>query len=205
MHIHLYDVVLFTHITVAIAAFMIAAVLHAALIMARAARSVIQMRGPAAIVHRIEPLLPLLALFLLGLGALLLHLSGGEFGWSDGWVITSVVTLVVVEAAGGLVISPRARHLVRLIAASDDGVLTQDLDRARRDPVLWLLAHAATGAFLGVVFLMAAKPAGAIAPVFTVAGAAIGAVTAVPYLRRPRQERPATAVAVPEHEAAAQL
>jgi hypothetical protein len=50
---------------------------------------------------------------------------------------------------------------------------------------------------------MAAKPAGAIAPVFAVAGAALGAVTAVPFLRAP--DLAAAAVTAVEQEAAAHL
>lgn len=185
MHIHLYDVVLFGHITLAIGSFIVASGMHLAMAQLRSAGTVTQMRGPARLLHRTGSLLPLFVIALAGLGALLLHLSGGQFGWSDGWVITAATTLVVVEAVGTLILGPRGKRLGMLIAASDGDQISAELHRARLDPVTWLCAHAGTGAVVGIVFLMTTKPAGAIAPLITVAGAGLGAATALPFIRHP--------------------
>lgn len=184
MHVTLSGFVLFLHIAVAIAAFMIAGVLHGALQALARARTTTEMRPWAAAVHRLEPLLPISALALLVLGAWLVHLEHGEgLRWSDGWVITAVVTLIVVEGAAGALLAPRTKKLVQRIHDSADGGVPQDVHDATLDPVIWHIAHVATVGFLGVVFLMAAKPSGAWAPVFPIAGALLGIAASRAQLR----------------------
>lgn len=184
MHVSLAGAVLFFHIAVAIAAFSIAGTLHVALPAMARARTVAELRPWAAIMQRLEPLLPLLALFLLGLGAWLVHLGGDEgFRFSDGWVLTSIVSLVVIEAAAGMFLAPRSRALVEAVKAAPDGDVTPDLRGRTLDPVVWHLAHVATFGFLGVVFLMTAKPAGAWAPVFPGVGAVLGVALSQLQLR----------------------
>jgi hypothetical protein len=177
MHITLFGVVLFLHITVAIAAFAMAGVMHTALNVVARGRSVQELRPWAAVMHRIEPLFPLMALLLLGLGIWLVHLghrTDDAFSFSDGWVITAMVTLVGVEAAGGAVLAPHGKKLVALIHEAPDGPVTHDIRTAAFRPLFWDLVHVTTFGFVGVVFLMAAKPSGAWAWVFPVAGAVIG-------------------------------
>jgi hypothetical protein len=174
MNVTRYGMVLFLHIGVAIIAFMIAAVLHAGLHAMPRARTMAAARPFAALIHRLEPLLPILALLLLGLGAWLIHLSGGEFSWKDGWIITAVVTLVVVEGLAGALLAPRSKRLVALIDSTPDGAVPENVRRTMLDPIIWDLAHIATVGFLGVVFLMAAKPSGGLAVVIVVVAAALG-------------------------------
>src|SRR3954465_3685795 len=102
MHVKLFSVVLFLHITVVIVAFAMAGVMHTAINVVPRARSVQELRPWGAVMHRIEPLFPIMALLLLGLGIWLVHLGAptdDAFSFSDGWVITAIVTLVVVEGA----------------------------------------------------------------------------------------------------------
>jgi hypothetical protein len=169
-----YGVVLFLHIGVAIIAFMMAAVLHAALHAMPRSTSVAQARPFAALVHRLEPLLPVSALFLLGLGAWLIHLSDGVWKWKDGWILVAVITLVVVEGLAGALLAPRSKKLVAMIEAAPDGEVTPELRHAMADPMIWDLAHIATFGFLGVVFVMAAKPSGGGATLIVIVAAAIG-------------------------------
>lgn len=169
-----YGVVLFLHIGVAIIAFMMAAVLHAALHAMPRSTSVAQARPFAALVHRLEPLLPIAALVLLGLGAWLIHLSHGAWKWKDGWILVAVVTLVVVEGLAGALLAPRSKKLVAMIESAPDGELTPELRTAMADPVIWDLAHIATFGFLGVVFVMASKPSGIGATLIVIIGALVG-------------------------------
>jgi hypothetical protein len=197
MHVTLSGFVLFLHIAVAIASFMIAAVLHAAFHVLPRTRDVAEMRSWTALMHRLEPLLPVSALVLLGLGAWLVHLGGDEgFGFSDGWVLTAIVFLVVVEGLAGALLAPRTKALVAKVHAAADGPVPDDIRRATVDPVTWDIGHIATFGFLGVVFLMAAKPSGAWAPVFPVAGAVIGVGLSRLQLRAAAQQ-PGHAAEVP--------
>jgi hypothetical protein len=179
MQVTLFGVVLFLHITVAIVAFAMAGVMHTALNVVARGRSVQDLRSWAAVMHRIEPLFPLLALLLLGLGVWLVHLghgTGDAFSFSDGWIITAMVTLVAVEAAGGAVLAPHGKKLVALIHEAPDGPVSHDIRTAAFRPLFWDLVHITTFGFIGVVFLMAAKPAGSWAWVFPAVGAVVGLV-----------------------------
>ena len=86
--INQYDVAVFLHVTVVIASFMIAAVLHAALHVLPRAKTVEQMRPFAQLVHRLEPLLPILALFILGFGFWVVGASHKVWHVGDGWILT---------------------------------------------------------------------------------------------------------------------
>lgn len=177
MHVTLFGVVLFLHISVAIVAFAMAGVMHTALNVVPRGRTVAELRPWAAVMHRIEPLFPVMAALLLVLGAWLVHLGSGTddaFSFSDGWVITAIVALVVVEAAGGMVLAPHGKRLNGLIEHAPDGPVTEEIRTAAMRPAFWDLAHITTFGFLGVVFLMAAKPTGAWAPVFPIVGAVVG-------------------------------
>lgn len=186
------EVVLFAHLTLVIVGLALAAVVHTALIMVRAAEYVSDLRPWPRVIERVEPMLPVVALLILASGAWLLHLSGGEFTWSAGWVTTSLIGLLVAELAGAAV-APRSRALRRAIRAVDPGPVTTDLRRRVTDPWLWLVAHAGSADFLAIVFLMVVKPSGGWSAVVLVAVIAVGALTAVPFLRRTRGVPPVPA------------
>lgn len=183
MHVTLFGFVLFLHIFVVIVAFMMAAVMHAALPAMARARDVREMRSWAALVHRLEPLFPLSALFILGLGAWLIHLSKGQFGWSDGWLLTALITLVVIEGLAGALLAPKAKAAIRAVEHAPDGPVSDDVRRHGLQPVIWHITHLATFGFAGVVFLMASKPSGVWAVVIVVVAAAIGLAVSAAQLR----------------------
>lgn len=179
MHVDTAGVVLFLHIAVAIVAFAMAGVLHTSLQVIGRANRVQEIRTWGAVAHRIEPLFPLMALLLLGLGAWLVHLgkhTDDAFSFSTGWILAGLITLVAVEAVGGAILAPRGKKLTGLIEAAPDGEVSDDIRAAARDPLFWDMAHLTTFAFLGVVFIMAAKPDGAWAAVFPIVGAVVGVV-----------------------------
>lgn len=186
------DVVLFAHITLVIVGLALAAVLHTALIMVRGADYVADLRQWPRVIERVEPLLPVAALLILLSGAWLLHLSGGEFTWSAGWVTASLVGLLVAELAGAAMV-PRSRALRRTIRAVDPGPVTIELRRRVTDPWLWIVAHAATADFVAIVFLMVVKPSGGWSAIVLIAVTAAGALTAIPFVRRPRGVPPVPA------------
>lgn len=201
MHVTLGGIVLFLHIAVAIIAFMMAGVLHAALQSLARAHDVREMRSWGGWVHRLEPLLPISALLLLALGAWLIHLSGGEFAWKDGWVLTAVVTLVVVEGLAGARLAPKSKALVKEIEHSADGAPSDSIRRLSRDTEVWHIAHVATFGFGGVVFLMAAKPSGVWSVVIVVIAAAIGVLVSAAQLRALPAGADAGAATVPGQRA----
>ena len=177
MRVDLFGVVLFVHITVALAAFAMAGVMHTALLVTARAGTVQELRSWGKVMHRIEPLFPIMALLLLGLGAWLVHLGANtddNFAFSDGWVVTSIVTLVAIEAMGGSILAPRGKKLTGLIEHAADGPVSDEIRACTADPMVWYAAHVTTFSFLGVVFLMAAKPTGQWAWLFPVVGLLVG-------------------------------
>lgn len=179
---HLVNVVLFAHIFVALCAFACAGIVHVWQGVAKTATSTTTLKAWAPVTRRIEPLFPILALILFGLGAWLLGLSDGEFSWGDGWVITSIAGLVAMEAAGGAVLAPRGKKLHEAIESAPDGPIDAALRAQLLDRTVWAVAVFETCTALGIVFLMTNKPSGAasavIVAVSALAGLAIGAAAA---------------------------
>lgn len=170
---HLVDAVLFAHVIVAVVAFAVAGVLHVGQWYSRSAGTVAELRIWGRVAHRLEPLFPALAIVLFGLGAWLLSLSDGGFRWSDGWVITSAVGLGVMELVGGALLAPRSKKMSALLADAPDGPVDPAVRATACDPAVWALSHFATGTALGIVFLMTAKPSGAVSVAVVVLAAAV--------------------------------
>ena len=184
MDITLSGVVLGLHITLVVVSFMIAGFLHAAFHALPRTRTVAEMRPWAALMHRLEPLLPIFAIGILAMGAWLVHLEHGEgVRWSDGWVLTPLITLIAIEALAGAVLAPRSKAMCEQVAQSADGPVPADLRRMTVDPMVWNVGHVATFGFIAIVFVMAVKPAGSVAWLFPVVGAAVGLILSRLQLR----------------------
>lgn len=178
MHVTLADVVLFLHILIAVSAFAVAGVMHVAMFQMRAATQVAVLRSWARVAHRAEPLFPVLVLILIGLGAWLIHLSGGEFRWSDGWVLTAVIGLVLMEAYGGMVLAPNGKKLHETVEGLPDGPVPAQVHAQVMKPEVWGGAFGETATALGILFIMPTKPVGgwavAIVVVVGLAGVLLG-------------------------------
>lgn len=161
MNIHGTDVVLFLHIAVAVFTFGIAGLLLTGLTQMRRAESVAVLRSWEGLTHRIEPWFPILVLVLIALGGWLIALSDDEFGWGDGWVLTSVITLVIMEAYGGIVLAPNGKRLHAMLETVPDGPVPAEVAAALRNPLVWAGAWGETGLATAILFLMPTKPAGA--------------------------------------------
>jgi hypothetical protein len=123
--------------------------------------------------HRLEPLLPIFALFILGFGVWLVHLAD-DIKMSTGWVDAGITALVIIEGLAGAMLAPRTKQIVAMIDAAPDGEVTPEIATAVRNPVIWDIGHIATFGFLGVVLTMVDQPSGGVAAIFIVVGALIG-------------------------------
>jgi hypothetical protein len=171
---------------------------HAGLPALARARDVREMRSWAALLHRLEPLFPIAALLLLLLGAWLIHLSKGRIHWGDGWLLTSLISLIVVEAVAGVKLAPKAKAAVKAVEEVADGPVPDSLRRtAGLEPWIWYPSHVATFGFAAVVFLMAARPTGAWSVVIVIVGALIGVAVARLQLRALSAPTPIAAASRP--------
>ena len=118
----------------------------------------------------------------------------------DGWILTSLIALIVIEGLAGALLAPHSKKLVAAIQEAPDGPLSAELRAQSRDPFIWYLAHTATVGFLGVVFVMTNKPSGGV----------VGAdrlhrrgarPRAGPASARRRREAPRLQLGRPAHEA----
>lgn len=176
MHVHFVDFVLFLHIAVAIFTFGVGGVLLVAMGQMRAATDVAVLRSWVRVAHRIEPLFPALVGVLILLGAWLIHLSGGEFHWSDGWVGVAVTGLVLMEAYGGIVLAPAGKKLHELVEGQAEGPVSDEVHATVISPKVWAGAYGNMGTAAAILFVMPTKPAGpyAIAIVAVVALLSVG-------------------------------
>jgi hypothetical protein len=160
MHIHGADAVLFLHIAVAVFTFGIAGLMLTGLTQMRNAEEISVLRSWARVNHRVEPWFPILVLVLIALGAWLIGLSHKEFSWSDGWVDTAIVGLVLMEAYGGIVLAPAGKKLHAMVEDEPNGRVSDELRAAVMNPMVWAGAYGNTGVALGILFTMPTKPAG---------------------------------------------
>jgi hypothetical protein len=180
---HLVNVILFVHVFIVLCAISIAAILHTAQFVSRGATTTATLKAWSPTAHRIEPLFPVLALVLFGLGAWLVQLSHGEFRWSDGWVITATVGLALMEAVGGAVLAPHGKKQHEAIMAAADGPIDPALRAMVVDPLPWAAAFFETATALGIVWIMINKPNGAASAIIVAAFAIVGALIGVAAAR----------------------
>ena len=197
MHIHGADVVLFLHIAVAVVAFAVAGLLLTALSQMRTAESIAVLRTWQRVAHRIEPWFPVLVVVLIALGGWLIALSHREFSWSDGWVLTAVITLVIMEGYGGAVLAPTSKRLHAMIEGSAEGPVPDDVHAAVMNPLIWAGAWGEMGLAAGILFLMPTKPSGAWSVVIVVAVGLLAVAVGWRLSAAPARVR--RAVVVPEH------
>jgi hypothetical protein len=185
--VELVNVVLFLHITAALVAFGVSAVVHTGEWASRSATTVQGLRQARSSSRRAEPLFPLMVVILFVLGAWLIQLDRPAFQFTDGWVVASTVALVVLLAVGGAALAPRSKRLTALLDASADGPLSPEARAATQDPVVWRLSYLCTGIAVGIVFLMTVKPALLPSVVALVVAAALGAAVGSLGLERTRR------------------
>lgn len=177
------ELALFLHILTLLAAIGLGTTLHTAEWMQRKATTVQELRTITR-PYKWGRLFPVLIILLLATGAWLIHLSDGGFHFDDGWVETAIAALVVLFVSGGAVLGRHASRYGKLLAATPDGPITDEVRRTAFDPVAWGTSHMNTALALGVVCNMVNKPGLTGSIVTLVVAAAIG--TAIGLAGRPR-------------------
>lgn len=171
---------LFLHFVAIFAGFMISGTLHTGLIQSRSSSNVAEFRLWARTIPRLEPFLGLVTLGIFGTGAWLIVLEGEWISWTDGWVIWSIVGVVLLQTSG-IAMGPREKVLFAAInEAPLGGPVT---DAMRPDRVLFLISHMSTALVLGILYLMVFKPSGVGSVVALVVSLLVGAASAVPFMR----------------------
>jgi hypothetical protein len=180
-----YEVVLSLHILSAVFGFGVAGVAHSTMFRLRSSTDMSQVRGHLALLDKVGPFFGIAALFLIVFGAYLIQIAPAEddIGWSDGWILVALISLVVVEAVGGAVIGRGVKAIIGKLEGVADGPVTAQTRALLADKPVWLASHATTAVIASAVFVMVGKPSTAGAIVIVLIGAVVGIATAIPFTK----------------------
>jgi len=107
-----------------------------------------------------------------------IHLSATRWG-PQRWIVVGLGGMVVIAVLSAAVGDRRAGAIARALPA-EDGPIPASLRRQLHDPVLTLALRVRTALFLGIVFLMSAKPSGGGALAVMGLAAVVGVAAALP-------------------------
>lgn len=179
----LYTVALFVHLAGVIVGVGGVCAWLFALIGVRAARTVEQVRA-------------LLALYALAgnvaLGGVLLIVIGGLYMalsttlWQSAWLIVATISFVLVAGAGGSLLGRRIQVLSKAAGEASAGPLPASLAEQMRDPFTGVALNTYVAVLFGIVFLMTIKPTLVWSIVVILIAAALGVLSALPFLQAAR-------------------
>ena len=182
-----YEVVLSLHILAAAFGFAVAGVAHSTMFRVRAADDMTQVRKHLGLLDKVGPFFGVAALLLIIFGAYMVqnpHPRGDdEIGWDQGWILTALISLVLVEAVGGAVIGRRVKAIIGRLEGTADGPVTAETKAVLADGPVWFASHATTAVIASIVFVMVGKPSTTGAIVTVVIGAVVGLLSAVPFTK----------------------
>ncbi len=116
-------------------------------------------------------------------------MATSTWGWNQPWIQVSIVTVVAIGLAAAFVRGPRLHRIGLAVAQAPGGELPESLRKLIRDRVATAVLYAATGALVGVVFLMTNKPSLGAAVVAVITPSTMGMAAAY-RLRTDRPSRP---------------
>jgi hypothetical protein len=96
------------------------------------------------------------------------------WSWGDGWINTSLLAVIAMAGAGGMLMTPRLRAIHRATADSADGPVSSDIRSLINDPVLWTVLSSFTLGLVAVIWNMTIKPDDAQAGMIILAGFVLG-------------------------------
>lgn len=145
----------------------------------RTASTVEELRLWLSLARTTGPMWPSSLVFILGSG---LYLAGTCFSFETPFVVTAIVTILVIGAVGGAFVGRGMAAMGQ--AAGTAGGLTPQLREQVTSPPLWIAATTLNGLALGVLWIMVDKPGWAQSIGVVVALGVVGAVAGVVMTRR---------------------
>lgn len=180
---HLYDVVLFIHLT-GVALLVAGVGLEVVgLACAPRARFVGQLRGAMFGGQFLPKLMPAAVVIIVAAGLWLVG-DSSEISFRDTWVDTALTLTVILTVVGITVTGKRMEHLGKSALEAPDGPVTPELVAMANDPLTQLLGWNSVTLVGTLLFLMTNKPGPTGTAVAVVVGLAAGTVASV-VARRP--------------------
>lgn len=103
-----------------------------------------------------------------------LHMASYTGDWRSGWTEVAIATFVLLAPIGPLVINPRLHAISRIANEASPDEVTGHIRAQLRDPLLSGSLRSSFVVLVGIVFLMAVKPAIGWSVAVIVAAVAIG-------------------------------
>jgi hypothetical protein len=152
---HIYNIVLFLHVSGAIGYFVGMGIWLFGFAALRRAQRVEQVRALTNLAGRLGPLFGISVLLILASG---LYMAITAWSLRTGWIAVALISLIFIAPLGTAFIEPRRRDLALLAQEAPDGLLPQALQQRIHDPILGTALQTVTILLLGIVFLMTTKP-----------------------------------------------
>lgn len=187
---NLYPLLLFLHVSAAMALFIGTGVWAIGMFGIARARQVAQVRTLADLLLMVRTLVPASALLVIVAGAALTHIA---WSFRTAWILAALASLLLIGPFGTWVIDPRVRRLARLAHSLPDGPLPANLAKSTQDPMLRVGLPIQMSMLFGIIFLMTVKPTLGIAILAMVAALLLGLLLGA--LMQWRQGSPRTGAA----------
>ena len=185
-----YHVVLYLHFLSVFIGLGAASILMACLFRLRAATTQADAAPWGMMAGKIGRAFPIAVLGLFATGA---YMTSDLWSWSTGWIVVSIVGLVVVAVQGPLIAERTGHKLGAALMANGPGPLGDEARRMTRHPGLWVVEFTNVALVLGIVWNMTQKPSTVSSIVTLVIAYAVGFAIAFWLMRAPAGA-PATAI-----------
>ena len=175
-----YEIALFLHLLSLLAAVAASALAAFAALRLRVAATADDARQWAAFIGRVARVFPITTVGLLVTGG---YMAQGLSGWSNPWIVASLLGLVLITALGAGVEGSRGRLLKRELETAGWS------DRARqlaRDPVSWSAKGMTLTLVVAIVFIMTDKPTAVGCAVALAIALVAGVLVAMPLWSAPK-------------------
>jgi uncharacterized membrane protein len=123
-------------------------------------------------------LMPAAALILVISGGYLVDKVGEE--WGEGWILFSLIAVIVASVAGFGVIAPRFKSIAEAASAGPDGPVPAAIAGQINDPLLIASIHGNAMLLVGIIWNMTIRPGALGAILALVLLAAVGVAVAYP-------------------------
>lgn len=177
-----YHVVLYLHLLSLFIGLGAASVLMACLFRLRVAQTLTDAAPWGMMAGKITRAFPIAVLGLFATGA---YMTSDLWSWSTGWIVVSIVGLVIVAIQGPLIAERTGHKLAEALMANGPGPLGEDARRMTRHPGLWLVEFTNVALVLGIVWNMTQKPSTASAILTIVIAYAVGLAAGLWFSRAP--------------------
>ncbi len=151
-----YDVVLALHVLTAVAALLLAGLVHGAEHLSARAQTVDELRRTTAPL-KLGPAFGALTALLLVLGMALLGMSDERYGFGDPFIWTALVVVAYLLLVGPLVLGPHETKVRSAVAEAPDGPVPADLQALLASPRAWRLSWVSTLSASAVILNMILK------------------------------------------------